>query len=102
VVKLAFASLALAMALIATPVQAQMYDPNYPVCMHVYGELEGERMDCIFTSLAQCAATASGRPATCLVNPYYARDHVDADSKKRIRRSERQTARGNEDWPFAC
>ena len=71
-VNLAFAILALAMGL-ATPVHAQMYDPNYPVCMHVYGELEGERMDCIFTSLAQCAATASGRSATCLVNPYYAR-----------------------------
>jgi hypothetical protein len=72
VVKLNFAILALAMAVIATPVQAQTYDPNYPVCMHVYGELEGDRMDCIFTSLAQCAATASGRPATCLINPYFA------------------------------
>ena len=71
-VKVVFGILALAMALIATPVQAQMYDPNYPVCMHVYGELEGERMDCIFTSLAQCAATASGRSATCLINPYFA------------------------------
>jgi hypothetical protein len=71
VIKLIFAILALAMTVIATPVQAQMYDPNYPVCMHVYGELEGERMDCIFTSLAQCAASASGRPATCLINPYF-------------------------------
>lgn len=51
---------------------AQTYDPRYPVCMHVYGELEGERMDCDFTSLAECAASASGRPATCLINPYYA------------------------------
>ena len=71
-VRLIFAILTLAMALIATSVQAQMYEPNYPVCMHVYGELEGERMDCIFTSLAQCAATASGRPAMCLINPYFA------------------------------
>ena len=70
-VKLFFAIVALAMAVIATSVQAQTYDPNHPVCMHVYGELEGERMDCIFTSLAQCAATASGRPATCLINPYF-------------------------------
>jgi hypothetical protein len=72
VVKVVFGILALAMAVIATSVQAQMYDPSYPVCMHVYGELEGERMDCIFTSLAQCAATASGRSATCLINPYFA------------------------------
>lgn len=54
------------------PASAQTYDPRYPVCMHVYGVLEGERMDCDFTSLAQCAASASGRPATCLINPYYA------------------------------
>ena len=51
---------------------AQLYDPRYPVCMHVYGELIGERMDCIFSSFAQCTATASGLPATCLMNPYYA------------------------------
>jgi hypothetical protein len=50
---------------------AQMYDFNYPVCMHVYGDQLGERMDCIFPSLAQCAASARGLPATCLVNPYY-------------------------------
>jgi hypothetical protein len=61
----------LGMLLALAPASAQTYDPNYPVCMHVYGELEGERMDCIFTSLAQCAASASGRSATCLINPYY-------------------------------
>ena len=53
------------------PANAQTYDPSYPVCMHVFGELEGERMDCIFTSLTQCQASASGRAATCLVNPYF-------------------------------
>jgi hypothetical protein len=51
---------------------AQMYDPHYPVCMHVYGEKIGERMDCTFNSMGQCGATASGLPATCLINPYYA------------------------------
>ncbi|MGH6703634.1 MAG: DUF3551 domain-containing protein [Bradyrhizobium sp.] len=72
VVKLIFVILALSTALGTTAARAQMYDPNYPVCMHVFGALEGERMDCIFTSLAQCAATASGRPATCLINPFFA------------------------------
>jgi uncharacterized protein DUF3551 len=71
VINLIFAMLAFALTLVVSPAQAQTYDPNYPVCMHVYGELEGERIDCIFTSLAQCAATASGRPATCSVNPYF-------------------------------
>lgn len=71
-VRLIFAIFALAMAVIATSAKAQMYDPDYPVCMHVFGELEGERMDCIFTSLAQCAVSASGRAAMCLINPYFA------------------------------
>jgi hypothetical protein len=61
-----------AVAFIAAPVRAQLYDPRYPVCLQVFGELEGERMDCVFTSMAQCAVTASGRPATCLINPYFA------------------------------
>ncbi len=63
----------LAMFLAAMPARAQTYDPAFPVCMHVYGELEGERMDCVFTSLNQCAASAWGHPATCLANPYFAR-----------------------------
>ncbi len=69
---LASAIVAIGMLLALAPAPAQTYDPSFPVCMHVFGELEGERMDCIFTSLAQCAASASGRPAMCLVNPNYA------------------------------
>jgi hypothetical protein len=65
------AIIAAATALGATSLRAQTYDPRYPVCMQVFGELEGERMDCIFTSLAQCQASASGRPAVCLINPYF-------------------------------
>jgi hypothetical protein len=71
--KLGFAAFALATVVIVNPAQAQLYDPSYPICMHVYGEQEGERMDCIFTSLAQCVASASGRAASCLINPYFAR-----------------------------
>ena len=66
-----FSIVLLGLALSAGSAKAQLYDPRYPVCLHVYGELEGERMDCIFTSLAQCSASASGRPATCLINPYF-------------------------------
>ncbi|WP_371821841.1 DUF3551 domain-containing protein [Bradyrhizobium sp. 41S5] len=53
------------------PASAQAYDPRYPVCMHVYGELVGDRMDCIFASMQECQASAVGTPATCLVNPFY-------------------------------
>ncbi|MDE2329655.1 MAG: DUF3551 domain-containing protein [Bradyrhizobium sp.] len=70
--RLIFPILALAAAFAAPAARAQMYDPDYPVCMHVFGSLEGERMDCIFTSIAQCRATASGLPAMCLINPYFA------------------------------
>jgi hypothetical protein len=69
---LAFAIVVVGTLLALAPASAQTYDPRYPVCMHVYGVLEGERMDCDFTSLAQCAASASALPATCLINPYYA------------------------------
>lgn len=57
---------------IAGPAHAQTYAPGAPVCLHVFGELEGERIDCIFASFAQCQAAASGRPATCVMNPYFA------------------------------
>ncbi|WGD54585.1 DUF3551 domain-containing protein [Bradyrhizobium sp. CB1650] len=63
---------ALATLLMAAPARTQTYAGNAPVCLHVFGELEGERMDCIFPSFAQCQASALGRPATCLGNPYFA------------------------------
>ncbi len=49
---------ALAALFVATDAGAQTYDPRYPVCS--------------FTSLPQCRATASGRSASCDLNPYYA------------------------------
>ncbi|WP_041749090.1 DUF3551 domain-containing protein [Bradyrhizobium cosmicum] len=60
--------------LAATPSHAQTFDPRYPVCMHVYSGASGgggEWYDCSFTSLPQCRATATGRAATCDLNPYY-------------------------------
>jgi hypothetical protein len=52
------------------PVQAQTYDPNYPVCLHVYGPIN--YYECGYWSLPQCAISASGRAAQCVVNPYFA------------------------------
>lgn len=51
---------------------AQAYDPNYPVCLKVIENFGSERISCTYTSLAQCAATAAGRAAQCIVNPFYA------------------------------
>ncbi|KYK47614.1 DUF3551 domain-containing protein [Bradyrhizobium diversitatis] len=60
--------------LAAAPSHGQTFDPRYPVCMHVYSGANGgggDWYDCSFTSLPQCRATASGRAATCDLNPYY-------------------------------
>ena len=73
-------SLILAMATLfaATPSSAQTYDPRYPVCMKLYsGPLGGgEWIDCSYTSLPQCHASASGRAAMCEINPYFAHAQV--------------------------
>ena len=54
----------------SSAVRAQTYSPDYPVCLHVYGP--ATHIECAFTSLAQCNATASGRAAQCEVNPFLA------------------------------
>jgi hypothetical protein len=84
-----YSTLAAAMALAASPTRAQTYDPNYPVCMHLYGSLGGgDNFDCSFTSLPQCQATASGRSATCDANPFYApvRELPQGPARQRHRR----------------
>ncbi|MDO9561822.1 MAG: DUF3551 domain-containing protein [Bradyrhizobium sp.] len=65
------AGLAVATVLTATPVQAQTYDPRYPVCLQTYG-IGGGSIGCDYTSLAQCAQSAAGRGAQCFTNPYFA------------------------------
>jgi hypothetical protein len=67
---LVLAVLAIGTASIAAPAQAQTYDPSYPVCLHVYGRIN--YYECRYTSLAQCNASASGRAAQCVINPYFA------------------------------
>jgi Protein of unknown function (DUF3551) len=57
--------------LATSPAPAQTYDPSYPVCLQVYG-IEGGYIACGYTSMAQCAASASGRAAQCVINPYFA------------------------------
>jgi hypothetical protein len=67
---LASMTLTIGMMLVAAPLRAQTYDPNFPVCIQTYA-IGGESIDCSFTSLPQCAATASGRSALCYDNPYF-------------------------------
>jgi hypothetical protein len=65
--RLALAVLTMA-TLAAAPASAQTYDPSYPVCLRVYGRVTYN--ECRYTSMAQCAASASGRAAQCLINPF--------------------------------
>jgi hypothetical protein len=65
------ALLTIALAMMSSPAPAQTYDPGYPVCLQTYG-IDGGYIDCGFTSPAQCAWSASGRAAQCIVNPYFA------------------------------
>ena len=68
---LALTILAIGTLSAAAPASAQTYDPDYPVCLHVYGR-GASYYECQYTSLAQCNATASGRAAQCNFNPYFA------------------------------
>jgi Protein of unknown function (DUF3551) len=56
----------------AAPAQAQTYDPSYPVCLQVYQSMVDYYFDCTYQTIGQCQASASGRSASCVVNPYYA------------------------------
>ena len=62
---------AIATILVAGRVQAQTYDPRYPVCMQTYGPVGG--INCSYTSMADCRSLAQGRGAQCVANPYFAR-----------------------------
>jgi hypothetical protein len=64
------ATLTLAAVASAGPARAQTYNPNYPVCMQAYSPFM--YYDCHFFSIPECKASASGRGAQCVVNPYYA------------------------------
>jgi hypothetical protein len=74
------------MGLMTVPLHAQTYDPNFPVCLHAFGR-EVEYFECSYTSLAQCAQSASGRNAMCIVNPYFPRAGAPADPVQRSRRA---------------
>ena len=62
--------LLLGLALAASPVRAQTYDPNYPICLQAYG-ITGNYISCRYRSMAQCKVSASARAAQCIVNPYF-------------------------------
>ena len=85
---LASTILMIGMILAAAPAQAQTYDPRYPVCMKLNSGSHGgggEWIDCSFASMPQCGATASGRAAMCILNPYFAL--ADTGRPRHVRRN---------------
>ena len=68
---LSLALLGVATVSLAGPARAQTYDPNYPVCLQIYQGMADYYFECAYTSLPQCQASASGRSAQCVVNPFY-------------------------------
>ena len=83
--RIALAILTIAVAIAAAPARSQTYDPAYPVCLQTYG-IDGGTIACGYTSLAQCNATASGRAAQCITNPYFARGQATAGARYRRQR----------------
>lgn len=75
---LAIATFALASSV---PARAQTYDPNYPVCMQIYGPVG--YLDCRYASLDQCKFLAVGRSASCIVNPYFTQKKAAAPRRSR-------------------
>jgi uncharacterized protein DUF3551 len=71
----ALAAVAFTTAFIALPASAQTYGAGYPVCLHQYGP--ANYFDCTYSSIAQCNASASGRGAQCVVNPFMANAGMD-------------------------
>lgn len=67
------------------PALAQTYDPSYPICLQIYDE--AAYIECRYTSMAQCQASAAARAATCFVNPYPAKSYAEpAAHQKRSRK----------------
>ena len=75
--RIPLAILAIAAVVTAAPAHSQVHDPAYPVCLQTYG-IGGGYIGCGYSSLAQCNATASGRAAQCIANPYFANAQAPA------------------------
>jgi uncharacterized protein DUF3551 len=85
----ALAILATFAVLTAAPATAQTFGGKYPFCLQLYLRDGARSIECSYSTMEQCQATASGIAATCLMNPYYssAREPREPDY--------RQPRRGN-------
>src|SRR5262245_29978356 len=67
---LALAILTFSAVSVTWSARAQTYDPAFPVCLHVWTR-GNDYYDCSYATLPQCNASASGRAAQCVINPFY-------------------------------
>ena len=75
---LAFATILAIGTVSIGPAAAQTYGSAFPVCLQVFNRGGANYFECSYTSLPQCNATASGRSAWCVINPYFAGPRVPA------------------------
>jgi len=83
--------LALAILLIGSvcvPAHGQTYGSHFPICLQSYS-LGGRSIDCSYTSLAQCNASASGRAAQCSTNPFFSHAYQEPPPSRGYRRQYR-------------
>jgi hypothetical protein len=83
---LALAILTISALSVTSAARAQTYDPAFPICMHVWTR-GATYFDCTYTTLPQCNASASGRGAQCVINPYYAGSTGPRGRDRRYRRA---------------
>jgi hypothetical protein len=74
----------IALILAAPPVEAQTYDPSYPICLQTFGRV-GNTIICSYVSMDQCRLSTGGGAAQCITNPYFA-GVPDRTSGRRHRR----------------
>jgi hypothetical protein len=65
----------------APPARAQTYGGGYPFCLRAHGFY----YECLYTTLAQCNASASGRTAQCFINPYFASAEEPSGNRRQRR-----------------
>ena len=75
---LAVTVVALAAMLAASITRAQIYAPNFPICLQTFGRA-GSNINCQYTSMPQCQGSARGIAAQCITNPYFA-PRIDGQS----------------------
>jgi hypothetical protein len=83
---LALAILTTVTVLTSAPSLAQTYGSDYPICLQTYRWGGSRDIYCDYISLAQCAMTASGLPAECIVNPFYASSEAPRGPRDRRHR----------------